>query len=107
MKNENSKSAIDMKDPMVSYIVAHPKDTFVLANNEDGWNDPVQKAVFGKWCDYLHDKNQHVKLKVWRWMRGGGTKHITLPCADPAQFDRSWRPSGRLRAMYGQKDDAK
>ncbi len=87
-------TAIDTKEPMVAFILANPNKTFVLKNDEAGRADATQNAVFDVWCGYLRDTRQTDKLRTWRWMRAGGSKALTLPCADPAEYDRGWAFSG-------------
>src|SRR5574337_1947133 len=86
-----TETKIDMSDPMVAFIVANPGKTFILKSDDVGRAERIQSQVFEAWCEYLRATDQRQKLRAWKWMReGNNSKALTLPCADPAEFD-VWR----------------
>lgn len=89
---------IDTADPMVAFIIAHPGQTVILHNTDEGRADPLERDVFDSWIAYLEFTGRRDKARVWKWMRNGGSKHLTLPCADPCDFDPKYiQPSARAR----------
>jgi len=97
MKRTDEKPKFDMDDPFIAFTVTRPHMTVVISNDEQGRKDPVQHRIFEEWCDYLEYSGRLKKLRAWRAMRRGSSKFITLPCADPVDFDANYGPARRER----------
>lgn len=82
-------------DPMVAFILAHPRQTVILRNDDAGRADRLENQIFADWIRYLEGTKQRTKAMCWKWMRAGGSKFITLPCMDPSDFDPHWIPPQR------------
>lgn len=96
---EPKKEAFNRDDPMVAFMLTRKTETVVLTNDDEGRNDPIQRAIFSDWINYLRKTGQNKRARCWLFFRQGGSKCITLPCADPYDFEafrKTFRP-GSLR----------
>lgn len=95
------KKELDRDDPMIAFILTRKNETVVLSNDDAGRADPIQNAIFSDWINYLRKTGQTKRARCWQYFRQGGAKHITLPCADPYDFEsfrKTFRPGSLNRA---------
>jgi hypothetical protein len=78
-------------EAMISYLQRFPNDVVVIESKPENSNErEFQAQVRDSWFAYLERKGYKHTLETWRLILRGYGKALTLPCANPADFDREY-----------------
>jgi len=86
---------------MKAYIAQNPDDTMAVLSNPDPKDKPAMDHAWQMWQAYFERTGNKRTLKAWRAHIATGGKGLTLPCANPDQFDRAYAAQRSPRNRYG------
>jgi hypothetical protein len=96
-----AKGMSDIYEAMRFYVQKFPNDTVVLESKPD---DPstirFQREVRNDWFAYLDRKGLKHTRSTWELILRGYGKALTLPCANPDEFDKEYARQYSPRNRY-------
>ena len=86
---------------MMAYIKQNPDEVMAIHSKPDAQDKASQEHAWEMWQAYLERTGNKKTLKAWRTHLATGGKGLTLPCANPEQFDRVYAAHRSPRNRYG------
>ena len=86
---------------MMAYIKQNPDEVMAIHSKPDAQDKSAQDHAWEMWQAYLERTGNKKTLKAWRTHLATSGKGLTLPCANPEQFDRPYAAQRSPRNRYG------
>lgn len=91
----------DLHKRMMAYAKQNPDDLMAIHARPDPQDKAAQEHAWGMWQAYFERTGNQKTLRAWRSHLATGGKGLTLPCANPDQFDRAYAAQRSPRNRYG------
>ena len=91
----------DMYERMKTYMAKNPGEGEAVLARPEAKDKAGQDHMWEMWQAYLERTGNMKTLKAWRSHLATGGKGLTLPCANPDQFDRAYEAQRSPRNRYG------
>lgn len=91
----------DIYERMLKYMKQNPGEGEAVLARPEAKDKTGQDHRWEMWQTYLERTGNLKTLKAWRSHLATGGKGLTLPCANPDQFDRAYAGQRSPRNRYG------
>ena len=91
----------DIYGRMFDYMKQNPDDGMAYLSKANAEDKVAQNHAWEMWQAYFERTGNLKTLKAWRSHLATGGKGLTLPCANPDQFDRAYAGQRSPRNRYG------
>ena len=93
----------DIYGKILGYMQDHPGQGVAVMARPEPENAEAEKHIWEQWQAYLERAGEKRTLRAWRNHLATGGKGLTLPCANPMEFDRVYATTFSDRNRYWDK----